>query len=210
MMGKTKSPESAPLADAIYLRNPFTNVAAPGTRRYLIYLITGNPGLIEFYRPFLSYLYAVLSKNETNERVVFEIYGRSLGGFEIGSGAKQGVDKRRRRKKHLYNLEDQIDFVEAGLVECSAQLARGAEGNKPKVIIIGHSVGAYILMEIIRRHRLRLEQQSDIGAKLNNEPDILGGVCLFPTVVHIGRSKKGRVLSVRRIPISTSLTPIQG
>jgi hypothetical protein len=198
-MEKTERRESATLADAIYLRNPFTNVAAPGTRRYLIYLVTGNPGLVEFYRPFLTYLYAVLSKNELNERIVFEVYGRSLGGFEVGSGARQGVDKRRRRTKRLYDLEDQIDFVEAGLVECSAQLTRGAEGIKPKVIIVGHSVGAYILMEVIRRHRLRLEQQISAEARLDNEPDILGGVCLFPTVVNIGISKKGRVLSVSRI-----------
>ena len=202
---KAKS-ETTPLADVIYLRNPFTNITAPGTRRYLIFLVSGNPGLIEYYRPFLTYLYAQLSKNNENEKVVFEVYGRSLGGFELHSGAKKGAGKRKSKK--LYDLKEQIDYVERGLLGCVNQLGNGARGKRPKVILIGHSVGAYILMELMRRHRSRLEQQSitgATGATLKSEPEMIGGICLFPTVVHIGKSEKGKVLSVSLIVAMSDL-----
>ncbi|KAL8951767.1 MAG: hypothetical protein Q9222_002288 [Ikaeria aurantiellina] len=53
---------------------------------------------------------------------------------------------------------------------------------------MGHSVGAYILLEIIRNHRKRIED----GAK---DFDLIGGILLFPTITHIARSPSGTVAS---------------
>jgi pimeloyl-ACP methyl ester carboxylesterase len=67
-------------------------------------------------------------------------------------------------------------------------------GQPPRVIIVGHSVGAYILLEILRRHRERL-----LGNPKDDAADgmrIEGGICLFPTVTHIAKSKSGRKFSV--------------
>jgi len=66
--------------------------------------------------------------------------------------------------------------------------------DKEGVIIVGHSVGAYIALEIIQRHRARLEKMQPDS--LTDEPRIVGGVCLFPTVMDIGKSPKGKVLTV--------------
>ena len=69
--------------------------------------------------------------------------------------------------------------MESGLLDCVAQLANGPQGKRPKVILIGHSVGAYILMELLHRHRSRLEQQSVAGAtvaNLKSEPEMIGGI----------------------------------
>jgi pimeloyl-ACP methyl ester carboxylesterase len=67
-------------------------------------------------------------------------------------------------------------------------------GQPPRVIIVGHSVGAYILLEILRRHRERL-----LGNPKDDAADgmrIEGGIYLFPTVTHIAKSKSGRKFSV--------------
>ncbi|KZF19146.1 hypothetical protein L228DRAFT_251239 [Xylona heveae TC161] len=50
-----------------------------------------------------------------------------------------------------------------------------------KVILVGHSVGSYILLEILRRHKAA--QPAGI--------DIVGGILLFPTVTHIAKSPSG-------------------
>jgi hypothetical protein len=187
------------LEDAIYLRNPFTNIKAPGVRRYVIFFVCGNPGLIEFYHSYLSYLYAILAKENPSDKVVVEVYGRSLGGFEINASSTP----RRKwwQRPRVYSLEQQIDFVENELMETSHQLTRQSGGKRPKFILAGHSVGAYILMELIRRHRARLEQYSRDGGEDEPkrkalEPEILGGIGLFPTVTDIGQSSKGKRLKV--------------
>jgi len=55
------------------------------------------------------------------------------------------------------------------------------DGEELDVIVMGHSVGSYIGLELVQRHRRRLES----GVK---EVRIVGGICLFPTVVDIGES----------------------
>ncbi|PQE13595.1 major facilitator superfamily transporter protein [Rutstroemia sp. NJR-2017a BVV2] len=45
----------------------------------LIFFITGNPGLISYYEPFLSTLHAHLSSSNTPH---YHIFGQSLAGFE--------------------------------------------------------------------------------------------------------------------------------
>jgi hypothetical protein len=51
---------------------------------YIIYFLTGNPGLIEYYRTFLTHLYGLLTHNTaSNLSTEFHVYGRSLSGFEM-------------------------------------------------------------------------------------------------------------------------------
>lgn len=60
------------------------------------------------------------------------------------------------------------------------------EGAKDlRVILMGHSVGSYMLLEIIRRVRAKGE-----------EIRIVGGICLFPTVLDIAKSESGKIASV--------------
>jgi hypothetical protein len=56
-------------------------------------------------------------------------------------------------------------------------------------MLMGHSVGAYILLELIRTH----------GDKINGgeeDFDLIGGVLLFPTITHIAKSPLGMIASV--------------
>jgi pimeloyl-ACP methyl ester carboxylesterase len=143
-----------------------------------IFFISGNPGLIAYYHPFLSLLAKYLKDGKSS----FQIYGCSLGGFEIGEDSP---------KAPILDLEDQIRFVQAKL----ATLMQGGSDdstNAPKsrrnVILIGHSIGSYIAMEVLRRHR---ESPSP------NTFDIIGGAMLFPTVKDIAASPSGQKLTVR-------------
>ncbi|KAL4967540.1 bifunctional triacylglycerol lipase/ester hydrolase [Aspergillus stella-maris] len=172
-----------------------------------IYFISGNPGLISYYHAFLSLLGEKLSsglgsggKGRGNG---FHVVGHSLAGFELEPG-----NERADEGEHYFDVEEQIRFVLGqlhermrGLREASGSLDGKPieERPKPKVIIIGHSVGTYISMEIIRRHRERQAKAQTEGKHGDDDFDlkfdIIGGIMLFPTVMDIAASPSGQKLT---------------
>ncbi|CAG8899658.1 unnamed protein product [Penicillium egyptiacum] len=166
-----------------------TTTGSPSDQNTTIFFISGNPGLISYYHPFLSLLSKYLDepKEENSPSLPsFQIYGCSLGGFEINEqqpspSQNNGID---------LDLEDQICFVQGKLAALMGDEGKGKDtvdaGTRRKVILIGHSVGAYIAMEILRRHR---------EAKPESAFDIVGGAMLFPTVKDIAASPSGQKLT---------------
>lgn len=63
------------------------------------------------------------------------------------------------------------------------------------MIIAGHSVGAFIAMEVLR---ILGEQRKKQGSRGGIE--VIGGIMLFPTIVDIAKSPSGRLLAVRVPP----------
>src|SRR5256885_1901421 len=81
----------SPLVDTIHISPSSTETAET---HYLIFHITGNPGLIGYYHAFLNQLQPLLQETATEgaadskggeeeKRLGFHIYGRSLRGFDI-------------------------------------------------------------------------------------------------------------------------------
>ncbi|KAJ5919701.1 hypothetical protein N7454_009536 [Penicillium verhagenii] len=223
-----------------------------------IFFISGNPGLIGYYHPFLSLLAQNLvdrsqaqtgiETETTTKKTSFQIYGCSLGGFEqqaensMHRNATITKDEEHRADDHLYDLEDQIRFVHRKLVDLmdgnktsfsnsvpvisksNPDAGSSTLSRKRKVILIGHSVGAYIAMEILRRHREGIPDAQDplsagtaqgSGSVLSDSSssfDIIGGVMLFPTVKDIAHSPSGQKLTLAFVVaffarILTSLLP---
>jgi pimeloyl-ACP methyl ester carboxylesterase len=156
--------------------NTFFTTTGPSPKT-TIFFISGNPGLIAYYHPFLSLLAKYLKEDEKSS---FQIYGCSLGGFEIGEVPPNDLD---------LDLEDQIRFVQGKLATLMGSDDKTDDNANigRKVILIGHSVGSYIAMEVLRRHR---ESSSP------NTFDITGGAMLFPTVQDIAASPSGQKLTV--------------
>ncbi|KAJ5282269.1 hypothetical protein N7505_000249 [Penicillium chrysogenum] len=163
-----------------------TTTGSPSDQKTTIFFISGNPGLIGYYHPFLSLLSNYLDE-EKEENLPsppsFQIYGCSLGGFEIDerqpSPSNNSID---------LDLEDQICFVQGKLATLMGDEGNGNgnAGTRQKVILVGHSVGAYIAMEILRRHH---------ESKPESAFDIIGGAMLFPTVKDIAASPSGQKLT---------------
>ena len=152
---------------------------------YLVFMISGNPGLISYYEPFLATLHALLCSSSATESARFYVFGNSFAGFDnasLSNGAESSGP---------LGLEEQIENTEDLIYNQIHQYQKVApEGSVPKVILIGHSVGAYILLEIIRRHRQRIEKGD------GEDFDLIGGILLFPTIVNIAKSPMGLVASV--------------
>lgn len=150
----------------------------------LLFTIPGNPGIISYYQPFVAKLHDLLCKSASSITSRFFAYGYSFANF--GTQRHLGGPK-----QTPYSLQDQIEWTEDHIYdEIGRHLKTEDEKDiAPKVILIGHSVGAYILLEIIRRHT---EQARLRGIDF----DLIGGVLLFPTITDIAKSPMGIISDV--------------
>jgi len=167
------------IADEIYL-GPSSDVDT--TKTLLVFYITGNPGLIEYYRLFLTRLHQGLQTR--CPELVLHVYGASLTGFEVGNDDHVPIAN---PKQPPYSLEEQIESTMARLLS-TANSMNGSDSSLP-VVIVGHSVGTYMLLEIISRWQAMRKAG-------NSRLNIVGGICLFPTVVDIAKSPSGRIATV--------------
>lgn len=155
-----------------------------GSVPVLVYFICGNPGLIEYYRETLTTLFDSLCKYAPKLHV--HVYGHSLPGFSL--------DNRTDSKKNTpYTLNEIIKLTERRLlkvIEDTTAHSKVTPHTPARVVLIGHSVGSYMLLEILRhRHENVLYSMCDY--------DLIAGICLFPTIIHIAASPRGLWIAVR-------------
>jgi pimeloyl-ACP methyl ester carboxylesterase len=197
----------------LHIPEPSSQTAANTSPR-ILFLVTGNPGLVGYYHAFLS----ILSTTTPTSKCV--VAGFSLGGFEIGKQhpAKcpdQGLETLQfpdgvPDSGKIWSLEGQIDLTERRLKALVKSIydfydnegilgSHGGRGEpqKREVVLLGHSVGAYLVLELLRRHAEEQKgKQADGGGVV--EPvdyDIKGAILLTPTVFDIAQSRSGRVLT---------------
>ena len=174
-------------ASKIYLRPHHEPGRKQATRTYIIYFVTGNPGLIEYYRTFLTHLYGVLTRDTASNRdVEFQVYGRSLSGFEMKS---HEINTMKWHKIPPYGLQDQIRHAEDELADLVEDVSDDGQRDV-RVVVMGHSVGSFIALEIIRRLRAHGLVGEDYATR------IVGGIALFPTIMEIFKSESGQKAGV--------------
>ncbi|TVY65636.1 Lipid droplet-associated hydrolase [Lachnellula suecica] len=156
----------------------------PSASHCLIYFITGNPGLLGYYDIFLKTLNDLLSGTNqfSSSSNIFHIYGQSLAGFEDVESEPIPASP--------YSLESQIQRSQKSLEGLRIPSGPRHDQHYDSIILIGHSVGSYMLLEIIQRLR-----------KSSSPLKIRSGILLFPTVTHIAQSPSGvRISALFRIP----------
>lgn len=151
-----------------------------------------------------------------------QIYSTGLAGFETTARDPNCTSPLPSTK--LYGVDDQIDFIEerlnalivsalsrstanGTLPEKDIAMRSGSEREKSgdgvgalRVILIGHSLGAYVCMELIRRSREKKKKRSsydDNDKGIDKEPDYIlaGSILLFPTVMELAKSDSGVALT---------------
>ena len=168
-----------------------------GRAKYHIFFVTGNPGCIEYYRVFLTLLAANLSNvTQKPDAQTFNVWGQSLANFH---GSRDSSNARYGGRT-LVGLQGQIQFVESEvdryvrMVHDFNGSSNGDPSEEVKLILIGHSVGAYICMEVLRR---RKEKQLSSKRK-DISSSIVGFIGLWPTITWIGKSPSGKIATVGR------------
>lgn len=170
----------------------------------IIFFITGNPALIGYYDQFLQLLASDAAKDAV-------IAGASLAGFE--SDATHGSDlvQEFRRPpgfelKSIYDLQDQISLCEQRLHHLITKLRdQYSLGNfSVDVILIGHSLGTYIALELLNRH---FHSYTKLGSYSYT---ITATMLLTATIYNLSASSSGRIAAplLGNIPFFPALVQI--
>ena len=180
------------------------------TKHCLIYLVPGNPGYIDYYEPFLSTLRTLLDEVEDSERkdgardVRFHLLGRNLIGFEDGDdgGGCYGSGP--------YDLDTQIRAAMDCVVAARIDLGKGGGPRHgeafDEVVLMGHSVGSFISLDIVRRLQEQSKQPNGTtrfyASASSAHVRFRLGILLFATLTHLAQSHRGRQLErVMEIPL---------
>ncbi|XP_027955268.1 lipid droplet-associated hydrolase isoform X2 [Eumetopias jubatus] len=149
---------------------PWTNLFnEPRANRpkLLIFIITGNPGFSAFYVPFAKTLYSSINRR-------FPVWVISHAGHVLVPKGKKILitsdDSNAPEINDIYGLQGQVEHKLAFL--------RTHVPKEIKLVVIGHSVGCYISLEIL---------------KLAPELPIIRSFLLFPTIERIAESPNGRI-----------------
>lgn len=157
--------------------------------QYLIFFFTGNPGFIAYYKDFFETLHTLLQASTASSNKIFHLVGRSLAGFE---------DHDNPLPNPPYSLDQESAIIRNFLSKQRIPSGSRKDQHYKGVILIGHSVGSYILLELLRQSKLVSEDPADGDCRNIN---IVAGICLFPTVTHIAKSPSGlKISSLFRIP----------
>lgn len=177
----------------------------------LIYFITGNPGLISYYHTFLSLLSKSLC-DRSEEKPPYIIYGASLFGFEIGTDKPTLTSTSASSlapgtyavlsQGPPYSLLAQVNLTFQRLQSMIGQIQ-----GPVHVTLIGHSVGAYIALEVVRLYHAnpsalgppsRSPNDEKIGKtaegtmKTSYSTTITSAILLTPTLMDLALSPWGR------------------
>lgn len=158
----------------------------------LIFFIPGNPGLVEYYRPFLinlkKNLDSQISQNESQLKdTQYLIYGASLAGFDVNPGSRQTPST---AQDFPLSLDAQVDDVYTRLESTAKRLCieHDIKSDLP-VVVIGHSIGAYMALQTVARW-----QESAKAGPTHTRAST--GICLFPTIYELNLSPTGRKVGV--------------
>ncbi|ODN82123.1 hypothetical protein L202_02430 [Cryptococcus amylolentus CBS 6039] len=134
----------------------------------IIIFLPGNPGLLDYYPPFLKHLHSLLPSNHAILATSYIGHSLSVPGPTIPLTLKQQIDSK----------VELVQSVKAYL----AGWARERECSKSEISLVGHSVGAYMACEVMKRVNFRHERVID------------SGIILFPTLGWIADTWNGWML----------------
>ena len=157
-------------------------------KRVLVFFVPGNPGLVEYYRQFLDIIRKRLNDRVSHTGTQYHISGGSLAGFDVHPGSRR---EQATSQGLPLSLDNQVEDVYARLQSTVAHLRaeNNVQGDLP-VVLIGHSIGAYMVLETVAKWK-QLAKQGPTNM------EITAGLCLFPTIYELNLSPTGRQVGVR-------------
>ena len=175
--------------------------ALPTNTKTLIFMIPGNPGVIDYYQEFLQCLYActaaqvdIVGVQHAGHMVHAALDKPNLDSGAAASNAFKVVSRHltpaelfdRRHHQYQWSLEEQIEH-KLSLLD---HLVR-TEYQTHKIVLAGHSVGAYIATQILGRrpeYHHRIVDIINLFPTLENIRDTPNGKRLWPLFHPLGRS----------------------
>ncbi|XP_023690506.1 lipid droplet-associated hydrolase [Paramormyrops kingsleyae] len=142
----------------------------PGGRRgsppLLFLIIPGNPGLVGFYRPFMRTLWQSFQG-------LHPVWAVSHAGHCVPPDSMDMTEDGPLLETHdVFGLRGQIEHKMAFL--------KRHVPRDTKLVLIGHSIGCYIILEMMKR---------------DPQLQVLKALLLFPTIERMAASPQGRLMT---------------
>lgn len=167
----------------------FERIAADKPAQLVILFIPGNPGLVSYYRDFLT---ALRDSLPLDLRDYTEM--AALGHLRHTPEYKE---ERGYRPQDQATLDEQVD-AKVSYVEALAKEYKLGEEGAPKLVILGHSIGSWIGMQVRRKTRVssRTVGLLLLAQVLKRIPQYVFALhMLFPTISHMAQTPNGKRLS---------------
>ncbi|XP_061157998.1 lipid droplet-associated hydrolase isoform X2 [Syngnathus typhle] len=158
--------------DFLYCYGAITEVLRCGPpdlhtgHKVLVLVIPGNPGVVGFYGSFIETLYALFGSQHP-------VWAVSHAGHCIPPASMDMLED-------AYSAADLDPFGLNGQIEHKLAFLRKHVPKKTKLILVGHSIGCYIILEIMRR---------------DPSLEIVKAVMLFPTIERMAQTPQGKSMT---------------
>ncbi|XP_044519345.1 lipid droplet-associated hydrolase-like [Gracilinanus agilis] len=123
---------------------PWSDLSSPGSHgspKLLVLVVVGNPGIPAFYLSFAKALYLTLEKRHPVWVISHAGHVMAPSGVKVTKESPE--DPGSGTTDDVFGLEGQVEHK-------LAFLRRYVPGPQ-KLVLIGHSIGAYILLEMMKR-----------------------------------------------------------
>ena len=151
----------------------------------MVYMLPGNPCIMTYYRPFLSKLFSSLNDALATRHLSAQVGGHTLPGFGMESCALEDVSLPASLQAQISYAERLIRSAIKKHVEIDDH---GEHKRRLKVVLVAHSAGTYIALEILRRYTEGHNALSDVT--------IVGTVLICPAITDAAQSRNGSVANV--------------
>ena len=159
-----------------------------------VFVCLGNPGLLDFYVPFLNAIYRSVNSDPPSRSSSSPSSTATTTSVTIFAHAHLGLSSYNRLSNS--DKRSYLSWPEKSSVALRAQIQAHLEfldellvayDDDPttRVLLVGHSIGCWLIQEMLKA-RANGALRTRVGAYM-----------LFPTISHIVRSPNGRKLSVR-------------
>jgi pimeloyl-ACP methyl ester carboxylesterase len=192
------APPPHPISSSSTSPNPTSD-----NHHHIIFL-PGNPGCVAYYEAYLAHLHSLLNEDKSassnSDKPRYTIYARSYPGFTVNPSTTTSALSLRfpAHVSGSWSLQRTIDFAEAVIQRYVSQLATKSSSparGKAKIILVAHSLGTFITLELLRRRNARLASLSKGSWSSDAQFDITTAVLLFPTVMDLALSTNGEKFS---------------
>jgi len=149
----------------------------------VLLFVPGNPGLVDFYIPYLSALQRRYGSPASNQKALkLTIIAKAHCGHSPALFASGRIQNLRETRTSLHAQIDSVaqiyDAIRQYYSPSSTDSVHDSGPRRTRIILAGHSVGAWIALQLLKRR-----------------PDVDALFLLFPTISNIGGTPNGRMLS---------------
>ncbi|XP_023262505.1 lipid droplet-associated hydrolase isoform X1 [Seriola lalandi dorsalis] len=140
--------------------------------KILFLIIPGNPGVVGFYKTFMQTLHSMFGYHHPVWAVSHAGHCVPPDSMDMVQGTNDSQDASSAAEADVFGLNGQIEHKLAFL--------RKHVPKETNLILVGHSIGCYIILEMIKR---------------DPELKILKAVMLFPTIERMAQTPQGKVMT---------------